>query len=271
MTGVVAGARGPVATAGPWRHTPAPAVAPEWVSCAGYGSLVAGREPKSTQPWVTARALAWVTHDGVREAIVVDIPLGNMLFNEVAGETGVAVKTLLLYEETTGPFDNAGDTAPDPASGARRGLVLGPANISIGSTGLTSGFVSWATLLDFTAWDTGTPDRLLVQFDLGLRSVYEHLSGRINEVSIAQYLLIILALVAVLFLIILAVAFLVGFVLARSITGAVHELFEGTEKVRGGDFSHKIVLRSRDQLGQLAESFNSMTASMEDLLQQKAQ
>ena len=74
-----------------------------------------------------------------------------------------------------------------------------------------------------------------------------------------------------LFLIILAVAFLVGFVLARSITGAVHELFEGTEKVRGGDFSHKIVVHSRDQLGELAESFNSMTASIEDLLQQKAQ
>jgi len=74
-----------------------------------------------------------------------------------------------------------------------------------------------------------------------------------------------------LFLIILAVAFLMGFVLARSITGAVHELFEGTEKVRGGDFSHKIVVHSQDQLGELAESFNSMTASIEDLLVQKAQ
>jgi sigma-B regulation protein RsbU (phosphoserine phosphatase) len=90
-------------------------------------------------------------------------------------------------------------------------------------------------------------------------------------VSIAQLLLAVLALVAVLFLIILAVAFLVGFVLARSITGAVHELFEGTEKVRSGDFSHKIVVHSRDQLGELAESFNSMTASIEDLLQSKAQ
>jgi hypothetical protein len=73
-----------------------------------------------------------------------------------------------------------------------------------------------------------------VEFDLGLRSVYEHLSasaGRTNDVSIAQLLLAILAGLAVLFLIILAVAFLVGFVLAQSITGAVHELFEGTEKV----------------------------------------
>ena len=265
-------ARGPVATAGPWQHVPPPGSAPEWLSCAGYGSLVAGHVGDSTHPWVAARALAWVAHDGVREAVIVDVPLGDMLLNEIAGDTGVAVHALRLYEDVAGPLE-AGTDAADPARSPTR-LTLGPANITLGSGGLLSGAVSWASLLDFTAWDSGKPDRLLVEFDLGLRSVYEHLyesAGRTNEVSIAQLLLAVLALVAVLFLIILAVAFLVGFVLARSITGAVHELFEGTEKVRGGDFSHKIVVHSRDQLGELAESFNSMTASIEDLLQSKAQ
>jgi phosphoserine phosphatase RsbU/P len=266
MSRPVPGARGPVATAGPWQHATAPAVAPEWVSCAGYGSLVAGRTDGSAQPWVAVRALAWVTHDGVREAIVVDVPLSDMLLGGIARDTGVAVRSWMLYDDTTGPV---GDTAPPRGS-----FILGPANIRLGNTGLSPGGISWASLLDFTDWQSGKPDRLLVQFDLGLRAVYEHLSassGRIEEVSIAQILLILLAAVVVLFLIILAVAFLVGFVLARSITGAVHELFEGTEKVRSGDFSHKILVRSRDQLGELAESFNSMTASMEDLLQQKAQ
>jgi len=268
-------ARGPVATAGAWQHTAAPASVPEWVSCAGYSSLVAGRAPGATQPWVAARALAWVTHDAVREAVIVDLPLADMLLDEIAGETGVAVQRLDLYEETVGPFDGDADAAPARAAdGSRSDLILGPANISLGRGGLLSGAVRWASFLDFTAWDTGKPDALLVQFDLSLGSVYEHLSdsaGRINEVSIARLLLAILAVVAVLFLIILAVAFLVGFVLARSITGAVHELFEGTERVRGGDFSHKIMVRSRDQLGQLAESFNSMTASIEELLLSKAQ
>ena len=46
----------------------------------------------------------------------------------------------------------------------------------------------------------------------------------------------------------------------------MHELFAGTERVRQGDFTHKIAVRSDDQLGELAESFNSMTASIEDLL-----
>jgi hypothetical protein len=44
--------RGPVATAGPWQHVPPPGSAPEWLSCAGYGSLVAGT-------WATARTRGW--------------------------------------------------------------------------------------------------------------------------------------------------------------------------------------------------------------------
>ena len=56
-----------------------------------------------------------------------------------------------------------------------------------------------------------------------------------------------------------------------SITGSVHALFVGTERVRQGDFTHRISSRSRDQLGELAESFNAMTASIEDLLLQAAE
>jgi sigma-B regulation protein RsbU (phosphoserine phosphatase) len=62
-----------------------------------------------------------------------------------------------------------------------------------------------------------------------------------------------------------------GLALARSITGSVHALFAGTERVRQGDFGHRIAVRTQDQLGELSVSFNSMTASIEDLLQQAAE
>jgi sigma-B regulation protein RsbU (phosphoserine phosphatase) len=94
---------------------------------------------------------------------------------------------------------------------------------------------------------------------------------RIGNFNFGQVLLILLGVVAGLFLVIQIVAFGMGLALARSITGSVHALFAGTERVREGDFTHKIAIHSRDQLGELAESFNSMTASMEDLLQQKAE
>jgi sigma-B regulation protein RsbU (phosphoserine phosphatase) len=68
------------------------------------------------------------------------------------------------------------------------------------------------------------------------------------------------------FLIIEAAALVMGLALARSITSSVHELFMGTERVRQGDFTRRINIESRDQLGELADSFNQMTGSIENLL-----
>ena len=77
--------------------------------------------------------------------------------------------------------------------------------------------------------------------------------------------------VAVLFLIIELVALVMGLALARSITSSIHELFMGTERVRQGDFTHRISINTKDQLGELAGSFNQMTGSIENLLQTAAE
>jgi sigma-B regulation protein RsbU (phosphoserine phosphatase) len=62
-----------------------------------------------------------------------------------------------------------------------------------------------------------------------------------------------------------------GLALARSITSSIHELFMGTERVRQGDFTHRIDVHTKDQLGELADSFNQMTGSIENLLQTAAE
>jgi sigma-B regulation protein RsbU (phosphoserine phosphatase) len=54
--------------------------------------------------------------------------------------------------------------------------------------------------------------------------------------------------------------------LTRTITRSVHDLYVGTKKVEAGDFSHRIAIRSREQLSELAESFNSMTQRIEQLI-----
>ena len=74
-----------------------------------------------------------------------------------------------------------------------------------------------------------------------------------------------------LFLIIEVVALVMGLALARSITSSIHELFMGTERVRHGDFTHRINIKTNDQLGELAGSFNQMTGSIENLLQTAAE
>jgi phosphoserine phosphatase RsbU/P len=82
---------------------------------------------------------------------------------------------------------------------------------------------------------------------------------------------VILLVIAALFLTIEMVALGMGLALARSITSAIHELFMGTERVRHGDFGHRIHVATSDQLGELAGSFNQMTGSIEGLLQTAAE
>jgi phosphoserine phosphatase RsbU/P len=72
--------------------------------------------------------------------------------------------------------------------------------------------------------------------------------------------------VAILFLIAEAIALMIGVSLTRTITGAVHELYEGTVRVMKGDLKHRIPPSGKDQLGELSVSFNNMTANMERLL-----
>jgi phosphoserine phosphatase RsbU/P len=72
--------------------------------------------------------------------------------------------------------------------------------------------------------------------------------------------------VAVAFLIVAVAGLLIGISMSRSITGAVHSLYAGTQRVMSGDFSHLIPVSGRDQLAELSNSFNSMTQNLERLL-----
>ncbi len=78
--------------------------------------------------------------------------------------------------------------------------------------------------------------------------------------------LFILSLLAGLFVIVELVAFIIGVRLTRSMTGAVHRLYEGTQRATEGNFSHRIKVQGRDQLADLSHSFNRMTESVEHLL-----
>jgi phosphoserine phosphatase RsbU/P len=73
--------------------------------------------------------------------------------------------------------------------------------------------------------------------------------------------------VAILFLIALAIALWVGLSITSKVTGAVQGLYEGTQRVRAGDFTHRIERTSPDQLGALATSFNEMTSDLQRLVE----
>ncbi|HEY1339574.1 MAG TPA: SpoIIE family protein phosphatase [Bryobacteraceae bacterium] len=57
-----------------------------------------------------------------------------------------------------------------------------------------------------------------------------------------------------------------GVKLSRTITGAVHELYEATQHVKEGDFSYRIPVKGNDQLAELGSSFNTMTENLGRLI-----
>ena len=75
----------------------------------------------------------------------------------------------------------------------------------------------------------------------------------------------------VLVLLIAIVALVPGFVLTRRITNAVADLYQATQFVKSGDFSHRVLVKQRDQLGELGESFNQMTSSVGTLIEEQNQ
>lgn len=77
---------------------------------------------------------------------------------------------------------------------------------------------------------------------------------------------IILVAGVIVFLIVEIISLIIGVAMTRTITGAVHRLYQGTQKVIEGDFSHRIEVRGKDQLAELSRSFNSMTENLEELL-----
>jgi sigma-B regulation protein RsbU (phosphoserine phosphatase) len=72
--------------------------------------------------------------------------------------------------------------------------------------------------------------------------------------------------VAIAFLIVELISLIIGVSLTRTITRAVHGLYEGTQRVMHGDFKHRIAVKGRDQLADLGSSFNTMTENLERLL-----
>src|SRR4029077_18307480 len=71
------------------------------------------------------------------------------------------------------------------------------------------------------------------------------------------------------FAIIELIALFIGTRMTRTVTAAVAQLHEATKHIDRGDFTHRIPVTSSDQLAELAVSFNSMTASIEKLIEEQ--
>jgi sigma-B regulation protein RsbU (phosphoserine phosphatase) len=87
--------------------------------------------------------------------------------------------------------------------------------------------------------------------------------------ELRDYYLVLFGIFAAVFLLIWVAAFITGVVLTRRITKAVADLYQATQYVQSGDFTHRVRIERRDQLGVLGESFNQMTGSISGLIEEQ--
>ncbi len=107
-------------------------------------------------------------------------------------------------------------------------------------------------------------ERLMAQLLITSHSIIADASrlaeGAQAEVTEAQRLASNLT---VILMIVLAIAITTSsLIIARSISKPLDELTKGAEIIGKGDLGHKVGVKGKDELGQLAASFNRMTASL---------
>ncbi|CAN5884678.1 hypothetical protein BH18ACI5_BH18ACI5_18580 [soil metagenome] len=245
------------ARAGEWEHQAPPATVPSWLPVEeGFSgtTFIAGDEPGEVQ--LVIRSVIPTRGQGGAGYVITDVPVDDHLLDRLRETTGIKARTPRF-------------TVPVPAADKSPRQLLAP----IASNESTfAPFRNSVTFLDAVSWDNGLPSGATVSMVFDLGELWSRLSKaqseniKIKGEDLGQVFLLTLAFVAVLFLIIQGVALLMGLTLARSITSSIHELFTGTERVREGDFTHRINIFTNDQLGELAGSFNQMTGSIEGLL-----
>ena len=192
---------------------------PEWWKGPGFAGIVDGEPPVLRAVWAS----------GPDSFLALQVPVDRQLFERFEKETGIQVRP----EVETRDGHRDGDDEKDEAAKSPGGLaveVKGDDGRKVTVKG-TSG-LAFVAMPDRTDWATGknTEFRPLV-FSFQPLDLVRHLSPGFTAGdlgSLANVLVYALGAVGVVFLVIYAVALLLGLLLARSITRSVHALSLGT-------------------------------------------
>ncbi len=244
----------------------APRSLPPWWKGPGFAGLVRLQPEDGRSP--EALRAVWAEGDA---ALVLEVPADEAFYADLERRTGIHV---LQRREMTVERVEEGRRAK-----VRRGKGVAFEEGGERYTAKADSAFVFVALPEKTDWETGEKsafEGVPLAFQYEPRALMRRLSpiqlprdttGR----SLPDLLIYALGVLGLVFVVMYAVALVLGLVLARSITRGVHALSVGTQKLRQGDFSHQIRIRSRDQLGELAESFNLMSRGIVQLMEEQAE
>jgi len=124
--------------------------------------------------------------------------------------------------------------------------------------------VGFLAPLSTIEWTSGKPHETYADVTSRPSLLYQRLF--ITSLHVGDVIRDVLIGIAISFGVLELLAFLAAVRLNQTITKSVHDLYEATLAIDGGNLEHRIQVRRRDQLGALSRSFNNMAASLERLL-----
>jgi phosphoserine phosphatase RsbU/P len=127
--------------------------------------------------------------------------------------------------------------------------------------------IKWLAFLTVQQWQSESQPISILQVVTRPTLVFNHIFKTFDLASDVSFTLKWLSLVLFgLLVAAVCISVFAGVRMTRSITRAATELDEATSKIEVGDFSHRIPIRSNDQLSKLAVSFNQMTENIQRLI-----
>ena len=224
--------------------------------------------------------------------VVTSEPLDQDLVGKIAADLGeITLYAGAAPDESPGQGNPAGETDSGPktnfsfnanskngvavtqGTGGKSAAEALPPTFTVGTSPEPVNFmdqeIPFVTPLQAVDWSSGSTERRnsLLKVRTRPSKLYGHLFAALGE--FAGLVVDALIAVGIFFAIIESIALIIGTRMTRTVTAAVAQLHDATKHVDRGDFSHRIPVKSSDQLADLAISFNSMTASIEKLIQEQ--
>ena len=238
--------RGPACAAsrgGRWDHGAPPASIPDWVlarpgrSSSGPWSW-ASRMRRARSSWSCARRWRFARPATCSAHVVADLPIDAEIDEPAPGQDDGEVSSVSLLTDASAALTRPGGAADDKAG---ESLAL---------------FRNTVAILDCIDWHDRDGRARHGRAELpprpALRPPRPRQGVSFGGRALGEAMLLFLVVVAVLFLIIQFVALVMGLALARSITARSTSCSWAPSASAHGDFTHRIHVPTKDQLGELA-------------------
>lgn len=260
---------------------PLEAPLPEWLRGQSEWSGLAYALPTDNKEIFAAssiRALTRATVEGRSVVVMLVVPVSRALVQEFRERTGLYVRPCFLLREVR---SNNGrmEVSDEPENANDRVRVSRQDERSQNADdrprrlldkdqfGEPIQGTSYVVVGEATNWDSGASGtHLLFLFNWSWATASKQfLEGN----ALGQIWRQALKIVGITFLVLELLALFAAAWMTRAVTGTVHKLYRAVEYIKRGDFSHRVDVRSNDQLSELAAAFNEMSSDIESLLQER--